>query len=166
MTPTRSSMTWFLLSSFLYLLWLILWFILLLSHWPPIISSIWWTHSCFRPCDRCPLYVSCSLSLYTSLHTHAHTHTHTHTQSHSDNSMDYPLASFKVLNYYYSIGYNVPGCPILNHSVSYHPKCLIPTSFVIFQYARPNQDQEDCDTSSPPQLIPAAPVIQHCCGDW
>ena len=106
-----------------------------------IVSCIWWTHSCFRPCDRCPPYLNCSLS--THLNTHTHTHTHTHTQSHSDNSVDYPLASFKFLNYYYSIGYNFPGCPILNHSVSYHPKCLIFPSFVISRYHRPNQNQED-----------------------
>ena len=129
-TPTRSSMMWLLLSSFLYLLWLILWFILLLSHWPPIVSCIWWTHCCFRPCDRCPLYLNCSLSLYT------HTHTHTHIHDHSDDSMDYPLASFKFLNYY-SIGYNFPGCPILNHSVSYHPKCLIPLPLLFFNMTGP-----------------------------
>ena len=86
-----------------------------------------------------PIWTALSLST----HLNTHTHTHTHTESHSDNSVDYPLASFKFLNYYYSIGYNFPGCPILNHSVSYHPKCLIFPSFVISRYHRPNQNQED-----------------------
>ena len=155
-TPTRSSMTWLLLSSFLYLLWLILWFILLLSHWPPIVSCIWWTHCCFRPFDRCPLYLNCSLSLYT------HTHTHTRSFRWFHGLSPCLLQVFELLFYRLQL----PWLPYFKSQCFLSSQMPHTPSFVIFQYDRPNQDQKDCNTSFLPQLIPAAPVIQHWCGNW